>query len=112
MTGGVISLFALGVTAARGAKGVMTVVGITTPVAVGAPDDESTPGGLTSTIEEMGAAKLLPVNGLNELTPVIDPTRLRGTLLVGEVSMPLTLAVGVTVGVVDAVLTWGTVFAN
>ena len=100
-----ISLFALGATAAPGEKGVTTVVGITTPVAVGAPDAESTLGGLTSTVEEMGAAKLLPVNGLNELTPVIDPTKLRGALLVGEASMPLTLAAGVTAGVVGAAFT-------
>jgi hypothetical protein len=53
----------------------------------------------------MGAAKLLPVNGLNELTPVIDPTKLRGALLVGEASMPLTLAAGVTAGVVGAAFT-------
>ncbi len=99
ITGGVISLLALGATAARGVKGVMTVAGITTPVAAGAPDAENTEGGLTSTVEEMGAAKLLPVNGLKGLTPVTDPTRLRDAPFVVGASMALTLEVGVIAGV-------------
>ncbi len=38
--------------------------------------------GLDSTGDEIGAAKLLPVKGLNGLTPVIAPTKADGELLV------------------------------
>jgi hypothetical protein len=83
MIGGVISLLVFGATTGEPTNGAIELPAWTTLLA---PDWSAEAAmadkGLDSTGDEIGAAKLLPVNGLNGLTPVIAPTKVDGELLV------------------------------